>query len=148
MTKTCNTCGETKPVIEFYAHARMKDGCSNRCKVCDRLRAIAWSRRKRSEDPHYATNMHLRTLYGFSLQGYRDLLAAQGGKCAACGATEPGGRGRRFHVDHDHATGVIRGLLCHPCNVGLGHFGDDVDRLMAAAAYLLSKRDVLGSVVS
>ncbi|QOC59453.1 endonuclease VII [Microbacterium phage AnnaLie] len=51
--------------------------------------------------------------------------------CAVCGATH-----KRFHVDHDHATGQVRGLLCGPCNQTLGLMQDDPARLRAAAAYL------------
>lgn len=64
------------------------------------------------------------------------MLEAQGGKCAICGG-EPGGRWKRqFHVDHNHTTGAIRKLLCHGCNAGIGNFGEDPARLLAAIAYL------------
>ena len=59
----------------------------------------------------------------------------QSGRCALCSEPERGKRGM-LHVDHDHATGRVRGLLCHHCNVALGHFRDDPVRLQAAIAYL------------
>lgn len=50
---------------------------------------------------------------GFTLADYERLLAAQGGTCAVCPATP---KSRRLHVDHDHKTGAVRGLLCHAHN--------------------------------
>ena len=63
-------------------------------------------------------------------------LAEQGGKCAVCGNGNGSGRWNTFHIDHDHETGGRRGLLCNNCNMGLGHFKDDPDRLRAAADYI------------
>lgn len=59
----------------------------------------------------------------------------QGHRCAICRTDAPGGKGG-FHVDHCHDAGVVRGLLCHHCNVALGNFKDDVELLRAAVAYL------------
>jgi len=63
------------------------------------------------------------------------VLAAQEGACAICKVTAPGGQGT-FHVDHDHKTGAIRGLLCHHCNTALGKFKDSPILLETAIAYL------------
>lgn len=80
---------------------------------------------------------HLKKKYGLSKEEYEEKLAAQGGGCEICGTKEAGGQGNRFHVDHDHETGVIRGLLCNICNVGLGSFKDRVENLNRAMMYLL-----------
>ena len=63
------------------------------------------------------------------------MLEEQGGACAICRSTSPGGKGR-FHVDHDHVTQEIRGLLCHGCNTTLGQVKDSPAALRAAAEYL------------
>lgn len=68
------------------------------------------------------------------------MFAAQGGRCAICGTDEFNGRGNRPHLDHDHTTGKIRGLLCHSCNTGMGALGDSPEILREAAAYLESYR--------
>ncbi len=78
---------------------------------------------------------HYARKFGITVEDYERMLAAQAGRCAICNSTEPGGRGV-FHVDHDHATGTVRGLLCTNCNAGLGQFKDDPALLRAAANYL------------
>jgi hypothetical protein len=61
-------------------------------------------------------------------------LALQDGRCALCGCD----KARAWHWDHDHATGVMRGVLCSKCNNGLGFFNDNPDFLWKAAAYVAS----------
>lgn len=73
--------------------------------------------------------------YGISSPRYRELLAAQDGRCALCRELLIFGRGRSA-VDHDHKTGQIRGVLCGRCNTALGKFGDDPARLRRAAEYV------------
>ena len=71
--------------------------------------------------------------YGLSQQAYQDLIAHQSNKCALCY--------RSFdeftpHIDHDHATGKVRGLLCMKCNTALGVLGDSVEALERVLRYL------------
>jgi len=74
--------------------------------------------------------------YGVTEEWYVETLAAQGGKCAICPATEPGGPHKVFSVDHDHKTGKVRGLLCKDCNHMLGMAKDSIETLRAAIEYL------------
>lgn len=66
-----------------------------------------------------------------NLRELETLLAEYDGHCVLCAR-----EAEKPCVDHDHATGIVRGLLCSTCNTGLGKFGDDPERLRAAAAYL------------
>ena len=78
--------------------------------------------------------------YGCTPEAYAAMLAEQDAKCASCGRPETGrykGRIKNLAVDHDHATGRIRALLCQSCKKGIGSFRHDPDRLRAAVAYLL-----------
>lgn len=72
--------------------------------------------------------------HGLNYYERQELIVTAGERCGICGTTDP--RGAGWQVDHCHATGLIRGLLCYPCNVGLGYFADSEDRLLAAVAYL------------
>ncbi len=79
--------------------------------------------------------------YGITFDQYMELHERQKGLCAICGKPETVVRGRSkgpglLSVDHDHKTGLIRGLLCSRCNAALGMFGDDVDILIKAELYL------------
>lgn len=58
------------------------------------------------------------------------------GRCDICGGTRPGGRFNNWHIDHDHKTGVVRGVLCAACNTAIGLLGEDYERIIAAAEYV------------
>ena len=72
--------------------------------------------------------------YGLTLEAFDVLWDVQSGCCAIC--QRPLSRDRKTHVDHDHTTGRVRGLLCHGCNIGLGSFCDSPNTLVAATEYL------------
>ena len=90
----------------------------------------------RSRTPEQRREQLLRGKYGIEPADYDAILARQGGRCAICGS-EPA---RLLHVDHCHRTGKVRGLLCSPCNTGLGHFKDDPERLNRAVVYLVQSQ--------
>jgi hypothetical protein len=109
---------------------------------------------RRASDPEYAAAQRAyfrnyyhakakRRVYGISPEEFAAMLAAQGGRCAICGADKPSGKGD-WHLDHDHAFEKRdrrghRGVLCAHCNVMLGMAADDPARLLAAAAYLADR---------
>jgi hypothetical protein len=92
-----------------------------------------------------ARGYHLLRTYGISLEQEQEMLRAQGGACALClRLFEPGtlkARKLARNVDHCHATGKVRGLLCTKCNNGLGSFEDNPETCRRAAEYLLRSRD-------
>lgn len=73
--------------------------------------------------------------YGFTEETYKQKFHDQQGCCAICFTTHPGGK-RDWHVDHCHRTGIIRGLLCHHCNLMLGNAKDNTVVLLSAIRYL------------
>lgn len=158
--KNCNICHEAKPLSEFHRNKRMPDGYHRGCKSCrakkkrgDEKRCPSCERtlpiecfpvRDRTsrlcsdcsgETPY--RRWHLKNRFGLSPTEYRAMLEKQGGKCAICGTMDSGRENTvRLSVDHCHETGRIRGLLCHSCNVFLGHAKDNPDILRRGAEYL------------
>lgn len=161
-TKYCGACHTEKPLDAFYANPSGRDGIRPECKACTRERRRAWYAKNRaaeiervrawqSENPDKVKarmdafraagkkkvsdrKSHLKRKYGLSLEQYDAMLAAQGGVCAICHQPRP--EERTLHVDHDHATGAIRGLLCFTCNNALGDFRDSSELFHAASEYL------------
>lgn len=92
---------------------------------------------KAPRDYHRARD--LDRSFGISTEEYEAMRAAQNGLCAICEQPERqmrGGTLKRLAVDHDHKTDAVRALLCSECNQGLGKFGDSVELLSKAIAYL------------
>lgn len=102
-------------------HARLEDRRVYRRKyrAANQERLTAITRKSR-----------LKTQYGLTVEDFDALLAAQGGRCAICTAEAP------LHVDHCHATGAVRGLLCTRCNKAIGVLGDTADSVLRAVTYL------------
>ena len=80
--------------------------------------------------------------YGLTRDTYYALWLGQSGKCAVC-RRKPSGKGHcsRLHIDHDHATDKVRGLLCSKCNIAIGQADDSPDRLRALADYLVRSNE-------
>jgi hypothetical protein len=86
-------------------------------------------------NPEKAAASQRKRKYGITQEQFDDMRSSQNNACAICGSEEPKGVGT-FHVDHCHATQIVRGLLCHHCNLGLGHFKDNPAALRTAATYI------------
>ena len=95
-----------------------------------------WHRENRAAFPEKERARHLRLSYGLTQEQYDHLLVLQDGHCAICLRKGDEEKHGVLHVDHDHATGKIRGLLCHYHNTALGLCHDNPDELEALAAYL------------
>ena len=72
--------------------------------------------------------------YGLTLESYNEMFSKQNQRCGICETTTL--MGRNWHIDHDHATGKVRGLLCHHCNLMLGNARDNIKILQAGINYL------------
>lgn len=85
-----------------------------------------------------ATKRNRLVKYGLTEEAFQALVQIQNGRCGICRLPpeEAGITKTTLHVDHDHATGRVRGLLCNNCNTGLGLFRDSIDRLQSACNYL------------
>jgi hypothetical protein len=99
-------------------------------------RVKAWRRKNRERRLEKMREIHLRNKFGLTPEEYDRILEAQGGVCALCECRPT--PGISLHVDHDHGTGEIRGLLCMRCNNALGLFREDPDLLKRAARYVIT----------
>lgn len=123
--RACNKCGIAKELTEFKVSKRNKGGRTPACKPC--LNAYARDRHK--ADPSKRRQYWIKHAYGVTDE------SALGTSCRICSSTEG-----ELHIDHCHTTGVVRGVLCRKCNIGLGHFRDDPVLLAAAIEYLNIRR--------
>lgn len=139
----CRRCKQEKPDDQFARGGQGSNGRQTWCRACT-------AEYRASLDPE-SERLRKRTnnlaKYGLTPEQYDALSAAQGGLCAVC-SRPPDGKHRTLYVDHDHGCcpglgscgDCVRGLICHPCNVGLGMFRDDVEALKAAVSYLESSK--------
>ena len=138
----CPDCGLIKPLTEFPRNRRDSTGYAAYCESCrnaDRpggprrrgRQGRARGRQANDRSPHRLREHALPRRYeGGERIEFDELLAAQEGRCAICGAADP------QHLDRDHRTGWVRGILCFNCYGGLGQFRDSPELLAGAITYL------------
>lgn len=136
--KRCSKCKQEKELTKFTSNKKGADGKHSHCNKC-RYEDFKRRRRKSPEvfvDP--SRRAHLRRSYGITPERYDEMRGIQNDLCAICKRPgKPRARQRyALHVDHDHQTGAVRGLLCAECNSILGNAKDSKEVLMAAIEYL------------
>lgn len=133
-TKECPRCGQVKARTEFGVR---KNGYSrSRCRACERADWVKWQKANPHKVKVSNRRTGLRRHLGLTEQDYLKLRTSQGALCAICRRSETEVPKGRLHVDHSHESGLIRGLLCSPCNTAIGLLREDADALLAAVAYL------------
>jgi hypothetical protein len=128
--RNCSKCNKTKSFDKFYKRsasatpymATPEARYEKICKEC---------RKQHMKDNFRAYN------YGISEDQYKAMLEQQEGRCAICQELP---KSIALHVDHDHVTGNVRGLLCRDCNLAIGHLRDSTSILMRAIKYLENYR--------
>jgi Autographiviridae endonuclease VII len=125
------------------------------CKQSPRYKKLAYCREcynaymrvrmNKRRTPEISLRSNLKDMYDLSIEEYKTMLAKQNGLCACCGQAETHMNYRtkqtqRLSVDHDHTTGIVRGLVCRACNVMIGYIEQDASRVKMAQRYLTAKR--------
>ena len=131
----CNRCKLFKSNDDFYWAGQYNDGTRKKdsvCKVCN------ISKRRYSKKPidgvSRSSTLERAKKYGVTPGEFQNMLASQDSKCIICGKEHLSPHS--LCLDHNHKTNTIRGLLCHRCNLGIGHFFDSPATLRKAAEYL------------
>ena len=128
----CLKCEQDKD-ISCFEHQKNRPSPRKVCKSCrykardlekEKIRHREYSKEQRRLNPARIRRNWERTKYGVC----KEDLGEQ--KCLICGSSE------RLHIDHCHTTGVVRGLLCHYCNIGVGMFKDNPELLIKAVSYI------------
>lgn len=124
--KYCAQCRQTKPVSEFGRNRATSTGLTTYCLPCHNKVMAEIKAKKHGSVRSY----HLQRRYGMTEQEVEELSRRHGNLCLICLYRRP------LHVDHDHATGEVRGMLCFSCNGALGQFKDDATVMRRAVDYL------------
>jgi hypothetical protein len=128
--KWCPDCTAVKPLSEFPRNKGRSNGRATYCKPCHNRRTREVRQRLYGGGREY----HLQVRFGIGQIQVDRMLAEQDGKCAVCDKPAP------EHVDHDHETGQVRGMLCFNCNQALGNVRDQIEVLERLRTYLIVRR--------
>ncbi len=141
--KRCCDCDTIKLVSEFNTRNGRRPGqiwLRSYCKKCGEKRNRKWAKNNISKYRAMRRRSNHKKRYTAEEVNYESRLIAQGGICATCGR-QPGVGKSSLHVDHDHETGKIRGLLCQQCNRALGLVKDNIATLAAMIDYLIRAKE-------
>jgi hypothetical protein len=142
--KRCPGCDAKKSPSEFNRDRSKPDGLNAYCKLCHRAKARRWHeanrerRCARMRAYHHSTydyertrDRTLRYRYGIGQEDYDRMYAQQKGRCALCNVKR-----KKLHVDHEHESGKVRGLLCNACNSALNYIAHRPEWAPLAIEYL------------
>ena len=133
----CTHCKIEQPESEYHKRKHKINGLDSWCKSCKKVYRHSYFTKNIEKEKRRA-RIKAWKLHNIqiSFDRYRELLEIQQSKCNICGIQLD-----VLHVDHDHTTGNIRGLLCVKCNQGLGQFNDSCALLTKAIQYLEKHND-------
>lgn len=140
--KICTKCRLEKEDIKFGPIYRtLVDGTRKKyrrqqCNECRVIYQLKWEAKHPDQKILNSKKYKLKSNYNLSIEQYVDQLEYQKNKCAICLVDLRSLSPQTVHVDHDHSTGVCRGILCGKCNTGLGMFKEDKSLFMRAIEYL------------
>lgn len=142
MIKTCSMCKEDKPLTSYRSRGgKMKHLLKSRCNDCLGSEYKRWSkanpetiREYRAKDKWTLKKRCKR--HGISETEFWSIYEEQDGTCPVC---DKAVEAEDSAIDHNHNTGKVRGILCKPCNRGIGLLGDNPKTMIRAAAYLQDK---------
>lgn len=133
--KKCTKCDTIKGFEEFHKDVNKADGYRTICKECRVPRSAKHYKDNSDEIKAKVKTYWLRSRYGIGMDELESLLARQDYSCLICEESIS----ESYHIDHNHDSGEVRGLLCGCCNRGLGIFKDSPDRLLNAHKYLIER---------
>ena len=131
--KKCSKCDEIKKKTLFNRDQTRRDGYTIYCKKC--IKKINKNTYLTTDRPFQCWKRALKRKYNITPEIYYKMLEYQEESCAICGITAEK-FGSKLHVDHNHTTKEVRGLLCGSCNKALGLLYDSKDNLIKAIEYL------------
>lgn len=136
----CSACAEEKEASFFRKRHRFGYEFYERvCKECQLAQNKKWQKNNKDRSRQLDRNGKTRRTYGAKGLEYRKLIDAGEATCFSCGET------KNLHIDHCHATGETRGILCHWCNTALGLLKEDIEKMDSLAKYTLSYKNILRS---
>ena len=141
--KTCKHCQNGDINTRYASDPKMREKRAMESRIANATRSPEDTSTKNVRNAAFMANhrtpestkrKHLKANYGITLEEFNIMLSVQNGGCFICGGVNA--NGRALHVDHDHATGRVRKLLCATCNTALGHCKENPNTLRAMLSYV------------